>query len=165
MVDVRNNTKIFIYRTRLRITGSRVRIPLEARFFPNLNSVSLHRAFHVHPWRDVKPYRIHPFTVMIPNFRTDAVYTVCHSVYIFWMHYSMVRLLCSNFRLMTTTNFSGVRLFRNFMYSIVCAQQCNYMGPVERICVFEHFVMLNFNCACPAIQRGQGSGFLSEGSS
>ena len=27
------------------------------------------------------------------------------------------------------------------------------------------FVMTNFNCACPAIQRVQGSGFLSEGSS
>lgn len=26
-------------------TGSRVRIPLEARFFPNLNGASLHRAF------------------------------------------------------------------------------------------------------------------------
>ena len=26
-------------------------------------------------------------------------------------------------------------------------------------------VMTNFNCACPAIQRGQGYGFLSEGSS
>ena len=25
--------------------------------------------------------------------------------------------------------------------------------------------MTNFNCACPAIQKGQGSGFLSEGSS
>ena len=40
-----------------------------------------------------------------------------------------------------------------------------YLGPVKRICVFEHTVMTNFNCACPAIQRGQGSGFLSEGSS
>ena len=39
------------------------------------------------------------------------------------------------------------------------------MGPVKRICVFEHSVMTNFNCACPAIQKGQGSGFLSEGSS
>ena len=39
------------------------------------------------------------------------------------------------------------------------------MSPVKRICVFEHSVMLNFNCACPAIQRVQGSGFLSEGSS
>ena len=39
------------------------------------------------------------------------------------------------------------------------------MGRVKRICVFEHSVMTNFNCACPVIQRGQGSGFLSEGSS
>ena len=39
------------------------------------------------------------------------------------------------------------------------------LGPVKRICVFEHSVMTNFNCACPAIQRGQGSGLLSEGSS
>ena len=39
------------------------------------------------------------------------------------------------------------------------------LGRVKRICVFEHSVMTNFNCACLAIQRGQGSGFLSEGSS
>ena len=39
------------------------------------------------------------------------------------------------------------------------------MSPAKRICVFEHRVMTNFNCACPDIQRGQGSGFLSEGSS
>ena len=43
--------------------------------------------------------------------------------------------------------------------------QTDYLGRVKRICVFEHSVMTNFNCACPAIQRGQGSGFLSEGSS
>ena len=43
--------------------------------------------------------------------------------------------------------------------------RCYYMSPVKRICVFEHSVMTNFNCACPAIQRGYGSGFLSEGSS
>ena len=40
-----------------------------------------------------------------------------------------------------------------------------YKGRVKRICVFEHSVKTNFNCACPAIQRGQGSGFLFEGSS
>ena len=40
-----------------------------------------------------------------------------------------------------------------------------HLSPVKRICVFKHSVMTNFNCACPAIQRGQGSGFLSEGSS
>ena len=34
-----------------------------------------------------------------------------------------------------------------------------YLSPVKRICVFEHSVMTNFNCACPDIQRGQGSGF------
>ena len=28
------------------------------------------------------------------------------------------------------------------------------MSPVKRICVFEHSVMTNFNCACPDIQRG-----------
>ena len=39
------------------------------------------------------------------------------------------------------------------------------MGPVKRICVFEHSVMTNFNWACPAIQKGQRSGLLSEGSS
>ena len=38
------------------------------------------------------------------------------------------------------------------------------MSPVKRICVFGHSFMTNFNCASPAIQRGQGSGFLSEGS-
>ena len=40
-----------------------------------------------------------------------------------------------------------------------------HLSPAKRICVFEHSVMTNFNCECPAIQRGQGSGFLSEGSS
>ena len=39
-----------------------------------------------------------------------------------------------------------------------------HLSPVKRICVFEHSVIANFNCACPAIQRGQGSGFLPEGS-
>ena len=39
------------------------------------------------------------------------------------------------------------------------------LSPVTRICVFQHSVMTNFNCACPDIQRGQGFGFLSEGSS
>ena len=39
------------------------------------------------------------------------------------------------------------------------------MGHVKQICVLEHSFMTNFNCACPAIGRGQGSGFLFEGSS
>ena len=37
--------------------------------------------------------------------------------------------------------------------------------PRQANCVFEHSVMTNFNCACPAIQKGQGSGSLSEASS
>ena len=49
---------------------------------------------------------------------------------------------------------------------VIIARKMSYkMSPVKRICVFEHSVMTNFNCACPAIQRGQWSGFLSEGSS
>ena len=28
------------------------------------------------------------------------------------------------------------------------------LSPDKQICVFEHSVMTNFNCACPAIQRG-----------
>ena len=39
------------------------------------------------------------------------------------------------------------------------------VSPDKRICVFEQSIMTNFNCACPAIQRDHGSGFLSEGSS
>ena len=54
---------------------------------------------------------------------------------------------------------------KNFITKINIIKTDNYMSPVKRICVFEHSVMTNFNCACPAIQRGQGSGFLSEGSS
>ena len=41
----------------------------------------------------------------------------------------------------------------------------NQMWRIKRICVFEHSIITNCNCACPAIQRIQGSGFLSEGSS
>ena len=37
--------------------------------------------------------------------------------------------------------------------------------PRQANMCLEHSVMTNFNCACPAIQRGQGSGFPSDGSS
>ena len=57
-------------------------------------------------------------------------------------------------------NSMGVIVLNFFPLSL-----CLYLIPVKRICVFEHSVMTNFNCSCPAIQRGQGSGFLSEGSS
>ena len=41
------------------------------------------------------------------------VYTVCHSVCIFWTHYSRVKPLYSDFRVITTY-FSDVRIFRSF---------------------------------------------------
>ena len=44
------------------------------------------------------------------------IYTICHSIYIFWMHYSMVKLLCVNFRTITAI-FLGVLIFRIFMIS------------------------------------------------
>ena len=50
-------------------------------------------------------------------------------------------------------------------YLDVLRKYRNHMSSVKRICVFEHSVMTHFSCACPAIQSGQGSGFLSEGSS
>ena len=54
-----------------------------------------------------------------------------------------------------------VKLRLNYLFKDIAY----HLSPVKRICVFEHSVMINFNCACPAIQRGKGSGFLSEGSS
>ena len=42
-----------------------------------------------------------------------AVFTICNTVCTFWMHYSMVKPLCLNFRL-TTPNILGVRKFRTF---------------------------------------------------
>ena len=84
-------------------------------------------------------------------------------------HYSMVEPHSSNFRVITT-KFLGVPIFRKFTVNPKikkCLQRMYIyqLSPVKRICVFEHSVMTNFNCACPDIQRGQGSGFLSEGSS
>ena len=42
----------------------------------------------------------------------DSVYIVCHSVCIFWTHYSVLKRYCSTFRIFTS--FSGVWIFRNF---------------------------------------------------
>ena len=41
------------------------------------------------------------------------VHTVCHVVCIFWMHLSMVKPYCSNFRIITA-NFPGARTFMVF---------------------------------------------------
>ena len=72
-------------------------------------------------------------TVLILSFRTGMpgqtvqtqirllrVYTVCHSVCIVWTYYSMVEPHSSNFRVITT-NYLGVRIFRNFtVWTMVC---------------------------------------------
>ena len=67
--------------------GSRVRIPLDASFGPNLNGASLHRAFYVHPsivliWLkystvelDVKPQIIHPWIVNFEMALSVVFYT------------------------------------------------------------------------------------------
>ena len=73
--------------------------------------------------------------------------------------------ICHDGMLEDTNSLDGAHIMivqENFSQHLVFLRQ---MGPVKRICVFEHSVMTNFNCACPAIQRGQGSGFLSESSS
>ena len=41
------------------------------------------------------------------------VYTVCHSVCIFWTNYPVVKRYCSNFRIITANFLSG-RIFRSF---------------------------------------------------
>ena len=41
------------------------------------------------------------------------VYTVCHSVCMFWMPFSTLKPRCLNFRIITA-KFSGVRIFRMF---------------------------------------------------
>ena len=46
------------------------------------------------------------------------VYTVCHSVFIVWTHYSMVEPHSSNFRVIST-NFWGVQIFRKLMVMIL----------------------------------------------
>ena len=63
-----------------------------------------------------------------------------------------------------TSSLLGFFLLNTRQLDRLCPNAIN-MSRAKRICVFEHSVMTNFNCACQAIQRGQGSGFLSEGSS
>ena len=78
--------------------------------------------------------------------------------------------ICHDGMLEDTNSLDGAqmkdKLYENMINSgPVARQDRNKLGRAKRICVFEHSVMTNFNCACPTIQRGQGSSFLSEGSS
>ena len=68
-------------------------------------------------------------TVMILNFRTDRpeqtvqtqirVYTVCNSVCIFWTHYTKVKQLCTNFRVITA-KFSVFKFLELLQYLCSC---------------------------------------------
>ena len=51
-----------------------------------------------------------------PDQSLIRVYTVCHSVWTVWTHYSMVEPHSSNFRVITT-NVLGVQIFRKFTVS------------------------------------------------
>ena len=74
--------------------------------------------------------------------------------------------ICHDGMLEDTNSLDGAHFINKLMYLKASFFFSDYkVGPVKRICVFEHSVMTNFNCACPAVQRGQGSCFLSEGSS
>ena len=80
--------------------------------------------------------------------------------------------ICHDGMLEDTNSLDGAQMVLVLLLGFVSAYEskikskyAKHMSPVKRICVFEHSVMTNFNCACPAIQMGQGSGFLSEGSS
>ena len=43
----------------------------------------------------------------------SKVYNVCHTVRIFWIHYSVVKCYCSNFRIITAF-FSGAQILKIF---------------------------------------------------
>ena len=58
------------------------------------------------------------------------VYTVCLSVCIFWTHYSMVKPLCSKFRVITA-DFLGVRIFRNFTVAVSVGQNIVSLVALE----------------------------------
>ena len=76
-------------------------------------------------------------------------------------------LMLPNFQV-RVGNSSGNVQYNDLLIADCCFAQ---IADMEIICGassefdLEHSIMTNFNCAYPAIQRGQGSGFLSEGSS
>ena len=54
------------------------------------------------------------------------VYTVCCSICIVWMLYNVAKTTCSIFRV-TTANFSGIRIFGNFMVISLLIAGCEYL--------------------------------------
>ena len=76
------------------------------------------------------------------------VYTVCHSIHIFWTHYCTVKPLCLNFRVITA-NFSGVQIFR---VSMVLFDSPSYRDKDYRlqtlVCSFGFCLSVTSNCCC-----------------
>ena len=101
---------------------------------------------------------------MIPNFKLQilaANYAYLNAQNLCIWIYALSSFHFSSSRCEMVANYGkGKKHCNQFDFSSMCT-----MWRIEQICVFEHSVMTNFNCACPAIQRSQGSGFLSEGSS
>ena len=100
----------------------------------------------------------------------DFAYNVSlepHDMIIGYLHENKIVKTFVNF-ILHITNWELLEIRNNIKHEnqrFTVNEIANIMSPVKRICVFEHSVMTNFNCACPAIQRGQGSGFLFEGAS
>ena len=88
-----------------------------------------------------------------------------------WKFKILFMNLKTSFNINSQIRWSIISIFINYMAlcrfhnSNITKVQNNqaYMGCIKRLCVFEHSVMTIYNCACSAIQRGQGSAFLLEG--
>ena len=66
-------------------------------------------------------------------------------------------------RFITKTHFGSISMRSAFPFFI--RGSAKSFDPRQANLCLRAAVMTNFNCACPAMQRGQRSGFLSEGSS
>ena len=66
------------------------------------------------------------------------IYTVCHSFYIFWRHYFIVKLNCFIFRTTTVAGL-GVPIFRVFMVVLIC---------LLKIISFSNLTFLSYQEAC-----------------
>ena len=74
------------------------------------------------------------------------VYTICHSVCIFWMHYSMVVPQCSNFKIITPIfrvskylgilQYFGFRCFRNLRINLILREQKFILICYKNICSY-----------------------------
>ena len=117
----------------------------------------------VHPWQRPKEEstvfslqnnEIFKHSIMILSFLIDRsmqktqirlwrclirVYTVCHSVCIFWMHYSMVKPPCSNFRGIKA-NVLSIQTFRILMVNTIKSELCSIHWSVYMPSDIDQFI-------------------------